>query len=221
MSSLGDSMGNLAAFTGRLLGGPSKFLIVAATAVLAVALTLAVVLVTSPGGPGVAGSVALLALPVLLAVPVVVLAVRRRRWLRATASLGAHRVVSVEPGVTVITGDALVERVEDDMRGRAGEEDVNAVFDAFSEAAQPSSDKGAGARLTRIFGVGRLGIVGRALARVDQAQRALLAAAGGPVGAPYLKDDLRVTLAAALGVFVAVPLGALLAIILALVLLAG
>ncbi|MBZ2195212.1 hypothetical protein [Occultella gossypii] len=220
MGSLGDSMGNLAAFTARLLGGPSRFLIIAATAVLTLALILDVVLLTSPGGPGVAGSVALLALPALLAVPVVVLAVRRRRWLRAVASLGEHRVVSIEPGTRLSTGDALVEQVEEDMHGRAGEDDVNAVFDAFTEAAVTGSAKGAGARLTRILGVGRLGVIGRALARVDQAQRALLAAAGGPVAAPYLKDDLRVTLAAALGVFVAIPIGSLMAIILALVLLA-
>lgn len=45
--------------------------------------------------------------------------------------------------------------------------------------------------------------------RVEAAQRALLRAAGGPVKAPYLRDDLRVTLLAFLGTAAAIPLGIL------------
>ncbi len=45
--------------------------------------------------------------------------------------------------------------------------------------------------------------------RVEAAQRALLRAAGGPVNAPYLRDDLRVTLLAFLGTVAAIPLGVL------------
>ena len=45
--------------------------------------------------------------------------------------------------------------------------------------------------------------------RVEAAQRALVLAAGGTVNAPYLKDDLRVTLVALLGTFVAIPVGAI------------
>ena len=45
--------------------------------------------------------------------------------------------------------------------------------------------------------------------RVEAAQRALLRAAGGPVKAPYLRDDLRVTLVAFLGTVAAIPLGVL------------
>lgn len=45
--------------------------------------------------------------------------------------------------------------------------------------------------------------------RVEAAQRAMVAAAGGTVNAPYLKDDLRVTLLAFLGTLLAVPLALL------------
>ena len=45
--------------------------------------------------------------------------------------------------------------------------------------------------------------------RVEAAQRALVLAAGGTVNAPYLKDDLRVTLVALLGALLAIPVGAL------------
>lgn len=40
-------------------------------------------------------------------------------------------------------------------------------------------------------------------------QRIMLDAAGGPVNAPYLKDDLRITILAAIGAVVAVPLSIL------------
>jgi hypothetical protein len=45
--------------------------------------------------------------------------------------------------------------------------------------------------------------------RIEAAQRALVLAAGGTVNAPYLKDDLRVTLVALLGTLAAIPIGAL------------
>ena len=45
--------------------------------------------------------------------------------------------------------------------------------------------------------------------RIEAAQRALVLAAGGTVNAPYLKDDLRVTLVALLGALLAIPVGAL------------
>lgn len=49
--------------------------------------------------------------------------------------------------------------------------------------------------------------------RVEAAQRALVLAAGGTVNAPYLKDDLRVTLVALLGTLLAIPLGGVGAIV--------
>ena len=42
--------------------------------------------------------------------------------------------------------------------------------------------------------------------RIEATQRALVRAAGGTVNAPYLKDDLRVTLVALLGTMAAIPL---------------
>lgn len=42
--------------------------------------------------------------------------------------------------------------------------------------------------------------------RVEAAQRAAIAAAGGTVNAPYLKDDLRVTLASYIGVLAGTPI---------------
>src|SRR5690606_6163665 len=57
--------------------------------------------------------------------------------------------------------------------------------------------------------------------RVEAAQRALLRAAGGPVNAPYLRDDLRVTLLAFLGTVAAIPLGVLGAFVCAFALLLG
>ncbi|WP_418605206.1 hypothetical protein [Georgenia sp. SUBG003] len=49
----------------------------------------------------------------------------------------------------------------------------------------------------------------RFLPRVEAAQRAALVAAGGRVRAPYLADDLRVTIVALLGTLAAVPLSVL------------
>ncbi len=43
--------------------------------------------------------------------------------------------------------------------------------------------------------------------RIEATQRALVLAAGGTVNAPYLKDDLRVTLVALFGTMAAIPLG--------------
>mgnify|MGYP001815729512 CR=1 FL=1 len=59
----------------------------------------------------------------------------------------------------------------------------------------------------------------RVLPRVEAAQRAALAAAGGPIQAPYLKDDLRITLVALLATLAAIPLGTLGAIVTAILLL--
>jgi len=56
----------------------------------------------------------------------------------------------------------------------------------------------------------------RYLPRVEAAQRAMVLAAGGTVNAPYLKDDLRVTLVALLGTIVAIPaalLGAMMSVV--------
>ena len=113
----------------------------------------------------------------------------------------------------------LTARIEDEMRGQPGQEDVQILFDAFTEARAPGSAQGSGARVTRIFSVGRLAPVGRALGSIERAQRALLTAAGGTPGAPYLADDLRLTVASFVGTLLVVPLGTLMGIVLALLLL--
>jgi hypothetical protein len=59
----------------------------------------------------------------------------------------------------------------------------------------------------------------RYLPRVEAAQRAAIAAAGGTVNAPYLKDDLRLTVLALLGTLIAIPLATLGAIVTAFALL--
>lgn len=48
---------------------------------------------------------------------------------------------------------------------------------------------------------------------VEAAQRAAIAAAGGTVNAPYLKPDLRVTIASAIALLCAIPVGVLFTII--------
>ncbi|HLS15873.1 MAG TPA: hypothetical protein VK095_15300, partial [Beutenbergiaceae bacterium] len=121
-------------------------------------------------------------------------------------------------GQELIPAD-LTERIEQDMHGREGADDVQAVFDAMNEGRAPGSEQGAGGRMTRALSRGRLGPIGRALSKLERAQRALLTAAGGPVAAPYLRDDLRVSVAAMAGTLLVLPLAALAAIILALVLL--
>lgn len=64
------------------------------------------------------------------------------------------------------------------------------------------------ATLTEAMDEGRVRTA-RWFPRVEATQRALLRAAGGPVRAPYLRDDLRVTLVAFLGTVAAIPLGVL------------
>lgn len=120
-----------------------------------------------------------LALAGVLAVPVVVLAVRRERLQVQTEHLHLHRTVSGNR--TSLTFDAEPSRdpVQDE---------VDAISGAMAENA---------VRTARFF------------PRVEAAQRAGLHAAGGPVNAPYLRDDLRVTLAALLGSLASIPLAGL------------
>ncbi|GAB2987720.1 hypothetical protein [Actinotalea caeni] len=224
MSGLSDTLAALARGGGQLLRVPTALLLGWAGLVLLVLALEVWALLGPAGGPGPVGSALLVALVALLAVPVVVLAVRRRRWLRLTrqASAEAASATVVVGGSTdLVTIDALGDRVEDEISGMDGEEDVRAVMDAFTEIQQPeASSRGAGARMTRALGVGRLAVIGRVFGRMERAQRALLAAAGGPVRAPYLVDDLRVTVAALLGTVATAVVGGLAALVLAAVLLA-
>lgn len=121
-----------------------------------------------------------LAVAAVLAVPVLALTVRRHRLQRQTADLGPGRTV---PGRT---GDVTV------VRAGAAPGPAQREAEVLSAAMAESTLRTA-----------------RFLPRVEAAQRAALVAAGGPVHAPYLRDDLRVTVAALLGTLAAVPISVL------------
>lgn len=223
MSSLSESLGALARGGGQLLRFPTALLLGWAGLVLLVLALELWALLAPPGGAGALGTALLILLVALLALPVVTLAVRRRRWLRLTqqaATPAAGRVV-VGGSTDLVTIDALSDRVEDQLTGIEGEQDIRAVMDAFTEIQLPeASGRGAGARVTRAFGVGRLAVIGRVLGRMERAQRALLTAAGGPVNAPYLVDDLRITVLAFAGTLATIVVGGFAVLVLAIVLLA-
>ncbi len=224
VSTLSSTMAALAHGGGRLLRLPTAFLLVWACVVLGVLGLELWALLADPRGPGPVATVILLVLLALLALPVVVLAIRRARWLRlseAAASAPGTTVVDGVPATTdVVTIDALGDRIEDEMIGVEGEHDVRAVMNAFTEIQLPTTERrGAGARMTAMFGVGRLAVIGRVFGRMERAQRALMTAAGGRANAPYLVDDLRVTVAAFVGTLVTIGIGSLGVLVLAAVLL--
>ncbi|RYV50942.1 hypothetical protein [Pengzhenrongella frigida] len=126
----------------------------------------------------------------VLVVPVAVLAIRRERLQVQTQSLHLHRT---------ITGDQTVVTYDAQPSVSPVQEELDALSAAMAENA---------VRTARFF------------PRIEAAQRAGLLAAGGPVNAPYLRDDLRVTLAALVGTLVAIPLAVLGSIVTAVLLLA-
>lgn len=126
----------------------------------------------------------------VLAVPVVDLAIRRHHLQQRTEGLDLHRTVSPSSGELVIRDGEPVGGMSSGTR--------DALAAAYTEHRIRSA---------------------RFLPRVEAAQRAALAAAGGPVNAPYLRDDLRVTLLALLGTLAAIPLGTLGAMLTAIALL--
>ena len=218
---LSESLGAFARGGAQLLRFPTAFLLGWASIVLLILAGQVWALLAPAGGPGVVATVLLIAFVVLLAVPVVVLGLRRRRWLRLTEAPATDRPTVVVGSQELIRIDSLSDKVEDDMTGIEGEEDVRAVMDAFTEIQLPEATRrGAGARLTRALGVGRFAVIGRVFGRMERAQRALLAAAGGPTKAPYLVDDLRVTVAAFAGTMLTITVGGLAILVLAAVLLA-
>lgn len=121
-----------------------------------------------------------LGLAAVLAVPVAVLALRRHRLQRQTAELGPTSTVTVATGEIVVMGSGAAD---DHLR-----DERSAMNAAMAEGTLRTA---------------------RFLPRVEAAQRAALVAAGGPVHAPYLRDDLRVTITALVGTLAAVPLSVL------------
>ena len=74
-----------------------------------------------------------------------------------------------------------------------------------SDEADPAADRARAARA-------EAGLRDTWMPRIDAAQRSAIAAAGGVVNAPYLRDDLRITILSALVAAVAVPVGSFFAI---------
>ncbi len=125
----------------------------------------------------------------VLSAPVATLAVRRHRLQVQTEGLDAREIISGNRGVVV--------RQDDPARDALDEE-----LETFSAAMAESTLRTA-----------------RFLPRVEAAQRTARLMAGGTVQAPYLKDDIRITLVALLATLAAVPLGSLGAIITAILML--
>lgn len=220
MTPLAEHLGALARAIGQVLSLPAKALTVVAGVLLTITALLAAGYITRPT-TGTVGTVVVIVIWLVLAVPVVMLARRRRKWLdRTEQATTTHQVILPGPaeGTEVVPAD-LTSRIYAEMDGQPGQEDVQILFDAFTESRAPGPSRGAGGRMTRVFSFGRLAPVGRVLGSVERAQRALLTAAGGTAGAPYLKDDLRLTVASFVGTLLAIPLAALTAIVLALILL--
>lgn len=183
MTAAGDLLNQIVPALVRLTHWPGGALLGAAG--LAVGSFAALGLVHGLGG----GAWAPFVLACLLAVPVLVLAWRRRRLERQVADVEqGHRTVG---GAEIIRAEAQPQPWEEDLR---------ALDAALDEASIRTA---------------------RFLPRVEAAQRAALRAAGGPVHAPYLRDDLRVTLVALVGTLAAVPLAVLGAVVTAILVLAG
>lgn len=176
MSATSDAMNRVVANLVRLARRPGRLLLTAAAVPVGVFALLALLL--GLDAEAWTGWVPLV-LAGVLAVPVVVLTVRRERLQRTTADLGDHPVTTAG-GVLVVPGDRTARAPT--------EEELATLSEAMDEGR---------VRTARWF------------PRVEATQRALVRAAGGTVHAPYLRDDLRVTLLAFLGTVAAIPLGVL------------
>lgn len=181
MTTAGDLLNQIVPALVRLTHWPGAALLAAAGAAVGSFAVLGLV-----HGLGGAGWVPLV-LACVLAVPVLVLAWRRRRLER--------QVADAERGHRTVGGAEIVP-----AQGQPQEEDLRALDAALDEASIRTA---------------------RFLPGVEAAQRAALRAAGGPVQAPYLRDDLRVTLVALVATLAAVPLGVLGAVVTAILVLTG
>ncbi|MPV37203.1 hypothetical protein [Georgenia subflava] len=192
MTAAGDMLNQVVPTLVRVARRPGAVLLTAAGAGLAIFALLGVL----NGMTGAAWTAWIpLGLALLLAVPVLVLAVRRERLQIQTEGLELHR--SVGPGageVVVLDADGS------DPTRRALQDEVETLNAAVAEGAVRTA---------------------RFLPRVEAAQRAARVAAGGTVHAPYLRDDLRVTIVALLGTVAAIPLSFVGALVTAVLLLAG
>lgn len=191
MSATSDAMNQIASNLVRLTRRPGLLLLGAATLPVVLFVVLSLI-VGLQAATG--GGWTLFALALLLAVPVALLAIRRERLRRTTDGL---------PGAGTVVAGGVVDHPAtpgaDPLTGALGEE-----MGTWNEAMAETHIRTA-----------------RWLPRVEATQRALVRAAGGVVNAPYLRDDLRVTLLAVLGTVLAIPLAVLGVFLAAFVLLLG
>ena len=187
--------------------GPGKSLVRTAALVDSTLLALGALLARRGVG---AFSVLVLALGAVFGAGILVFAIRRARlesrveeWKRA--------------GRATVAGEAASSSTDYSDRYRdAAPTDSHevVVIDGAprSDEADPADDRARAARA-------EAGLRDTWMPRIDAAQRSAIAAAGGVVNAPYLRDDLRITILSALVAAVAVPVGSFFAILAVLALL--
>ena len=187
--------------------GPGKSLVRTAALVASTLLALGALLARRGVG---AFSVLVLALGAVFGAGILVFAIRRARlesrveeWKRA--------------GRATVAGEAASSSTDYSDRYRdAAPSDSHevVVIDGAprSDEADPADDRARAARA-------EAGLRDTWMPRIDAAQRSAIAAAGGVVNAPYLRDDLRITILSALVAAVAVPVGSFFAILAVLALL--
>ena len=187
--------------------GPGKSLVRTAALVDSTLLALGALLARRGVG---AFSVLVLALGAVFGAGILVFAIRRARlesrveqWKRA--------------GRATVAGEAASSSTDYSDRYRdAAPSDSHevVVIDGAprSDEADPADDRARAARA-------EAGLRDTWMPRIDAAQRSAIAAAGGVINAPYLRDDLRITILSALVAAVAVPVGSFFAILAVLALL--
>ena len=187
--------------------GPGKSLVRTAALVDSTLLALGALLARRGVG---AFSILVLALGAVFGAGILVFAIRRARlesrveeWKRA--------------GRATVAGEAASSSTDYSDRYRdAAPSDSHevVVIDGAprSDEADPADDRARAARA-------EAGLRDTWMPRIDAAQRSAIAAAGGVVNAPYLRDDLRITILSALVAAVAVPVGSFFAILAVLALL--
>jgi hypothetical protein len=190
MTAAGDMLNQVVPTLVRVARRPGALLLTAAGVAVGIFALLGLLL-----GVGGSGWTAWLpfTLALVLAIPVLVLAVRRARLQSQTRGLDLHHTVVGGRGEVVV-----VDSHGQDPARYALQDEVDTLNAAMAEGAVRTA---------------------RFLPRVEAAQRAALVAAGGRLRAPYLVDDLRVTIVALLGTLAAVPLSVLGATVTAVVLL--
>ena len=187
--------------------GPGKSLVRTAALVDSTLLALGALLARRGVG---AFSVLVLALGAVFGAGTLVFAIRRARlesrveeWKRAEQSTVAGEAASSSTDYSDRYRDAAPSDSHEVV-----------VIDGAprSDEADPADDRARAARA-------EAGLRDTWMPRIDAAQRSAIAAAGGVVNAPYLRDDLRITILSALVAAVAVPVGSFFAILAVLALL--